>query len=149
MQLASQLSLAATPDRAIIISRHGVRRQFPSSAFNFSLYAPGLKFDTSDEAWGAGDEGMGVLTRHGYAAVERMGTYQRSRYASLLGDCTSAFVYCEENMPRDEKTAEAFFKGLGCPPPPLYSEGVEYLIDQGSHPRGQNGECALGTQERC
>ena len=143
---------AAVPDRAIIVSRHGVRRQFPSSAFNFSLYAPGKHFDTSDEAWGAGGEGMGVLTQHGYDAVQRMGAYQSGRYASLLsaadGGCAdgAAFVYCEENMPRDEKTAEAFFKGLGCALPPLHSEGVEYLIDQGSKPRGENGQCALGTQ---
>ena len=137
---------AHTADRVIIISRHGVRRQFESTAFNFSLYAPGLHFDTSNAAWGAGGEDMGVLTQHGYTAVERMGAYQSHRYKPLLTDCKGAFVYCEKNMPRDAKTAEAFFKGLGCEPPPLHSEGVEYLIDQGSHPRGEHGECALGTQ---
>ena len=29
--------------------------------------------------------------------------------------------------------------------PPLHSEGVEYLIDQGSKARGDHGECALGA----
>jgi len=139
-------AMGYTADRVIIISRHGVRRQFASSAFNFSLYAPGLHFDTSDAAWGVDKERMGVLTQHGYTAVERMGAYQRRRYKSLVPDCKAAFVYCEEDMPRDAKTAEAFFKGLGCDLPPLYTEGVEYLIDQGSHPRGENGSCVLGTQ---
>ena len=144
---ASSLLLAATaapPDRVIIISRHGVRQQFPSSVFNFSLYAPTRKFETSKVAWGV-EEGMGVLTRHGYEAVSLMGAYQRQRYASLLSGC-EAFVYCEEDMARDEKTAEAFFSGLGCALPPLHSEGVEYLIDQGSKARGDHGECALGTR---
>ena len=146
MLIVSAAASSPQPDRVIIVSRHGVRRQFPSSTFNFSNYAPGLHFDTSDEAWGAGDEGMGVLTRHGYQAVERMGAYQGTRYKQLLNGCTGAFVYCEENMPRDEKTAEAFFKGLGCEPPELHSEGVEYLIDQGSHARGEQGQCVLGSQ---
>jgi len=147
------LSLGYSADRVIIISRHGVRRQFPNPGFNFSLYAPGKDFDTSDESWGAagGEHGskaeMGVLTQHGYAAVERMGAYQSQRYKSLVPGCRGAYVYCEENMPRDAKTAEAFFKGLGCgTTPALHSEGAEYLIDQGSTPRGDQGECALGTQ---
>ena len=147
------LYLGYSADRVIIISRHGVRRQFPSAAFNFSLYAPGKQFDTSDAAWGAagGEHGskaeMGVLTQHGYDAVERMGAYQSQRYMSLVPECKGAYVYCEENMPRDAKTAEAFFKGLGCETTPsLHSEGAEYLIDQGSKPRGDDGECALGTQ---
>jgi len=144
--LPAAVAAAPAPDRVIIVSRHGVRRQFPSSVFNFSLYAPGLHFDTADSAWGAGDEGMGKLTQHGYDAVERMGAYQAMRYKALISGCEGAFVYCEEHMPRDEKTAEAFFKGLGCPLPSLHSEGVEYLIDQGSHPRGDQGQCALGTQ---
>lgn len=142
---------AQTPDRVIILSRHGVRRQFPSSVFNFSLYAPGKHFDTSDEAWGAGEASWGfktVLTKHGYSAVERMGEYQAQRYAQLLQGCSASdsFVYCEEDMPRDEKTAEAFFKGLGCEMPPIHTEGVEYLIDQGSHPRGDQGQCRLASE---
>ena len=147
------LFLGYSADRVIIISRHGVRRQFPSTAFNFSLYAPGKHFNTSDAAWGAagGEHGskeeMGVLTQRGYDAVERMGAYQSHRYKSLVPECKGAYVYCEEKMPRDAKTAEAFFKGLGCETTPLlHSEGAEYLIDQGSTPRGDHGECALGTQ---
>ena len=100
---ATSLLLAATaapPDRVIIISRHGVRQQFPSSVFNFSLYAPTRKFETSKVAWGV-EEGMGVLTRHGYEAVSLMGAYQRQRYATLLSGC-KAFIYCEEDMARVE-----------------------------------------------
>jgi len=147
------MSLGYSADRVIIISRHGVRRQFPSKVFNFSLYAPGKHFDTSDESWGAAGgqygskEEMGVLTQRGYAAVERMGAYQSHRYRSLVPGCEGIHVYCEENMPRDAKTAEAFFKGLGCEKtPPLHSDGAEYLIDQGSSPRGDDGQCALGTK---
>ena len=153
MLLPLLMSLGYSADRVIIISRHGVRRQFPSKVFNFSLYAPGKHFDTSDESWGAAGgphgskEEMGVLTQHGYAAVKLMGAYQRHRYKSLVPGCEGIHVYCEENMPRDAKTAEAFFKGLGCEKtPPLHSEGAEYLIDQGSSPRGDDGQCALGTQ---
>jgi len=90
---------------------------------------------------------MGVLTQHGYDAVKRMGEFQRTRYQKLLTDsqCAAA-VYCEENMPRDERTAEAFFAGLNCKLPPLITDDSEFLIDQGSHPRGDDGECALGTE---
>ena len=153
MLLPLLMSLGYSADRVIIISRHGVRRQFPSKVFNFSLYAPGKHFDTSDESWGAAGgphgskEEMGVLTQHGYAAVKLMGAYQRHRYKSLVPGCEGIHVYCEENMPRDAKTAEAFFKGLGCEKtPPLHSDGAEYLIDQGSSPRGDDGQCALGTK---
>ena len=153
MLLPLLMSLGYSADRVIIISRHGVRRQFASKVFNFSLYAPGKHFDTTDESWGAAGgphgskEEMGVLTQHGYAAVKLMGAYQSHRYKSLVPECEGIHVYCEENMPRDAKTAEAFFKGLGCEKtPPLHSKGAEYLIDQGSSPRGDDGQCALGTQ---
>lgn len=33
----------------IIVSRHGVRRQFPSSTHDFTKYAPGKTFETEDE----------------------------------------------------------------------------------------------------
>ena len=44
------------PSKVIIISRHGVRRQFPSDKFKFSDYAPGKSFATSDAQWGAGGD---------------------------------------------------------------------------------------------
>ena len=72
MALLSILATATTPvppDRVIIVSRHGVRRQFPSKVFNFSLYAPNRTFETSDAAWGVNQSLMGVLTQHGYRAV--------------------------------------------------------------------------------
>lgn len=38
-----------TPDGLIVVSRHGVRRQFPSSTHDFSKYAPGKTFETEDK----------------------------------------------------------------------------------------------------
>ena len=203
--LASALA-APPPSRVIILSRHGVRRQFPSSAFDFSKFAPGKKFDTEDIDWGASDVCRGpscaaqavgagnldVLTQHGYAAVMEMGKAQRQRYGELVmghvpskpdahghsqSTATSTAqswpcvgkvsVYVEKGMVRDEKTAEAFLLGLGCaaPPtprgaPPLQGaapghdfrglfvyDDADYIIDQGSHPRGAHGECKLLTAE--
>ncbi|CAN0039198.1 unnamed protein product, partial [Choristocarpus tenellus] len=155
-------SFARKPDGLVVVSRHGVRRQFPSNVHEFDNYAPGKPFATSDSEWGV-DGSMGVLTQHGYDAAYHMGHYQGEKYAhaelSLTG-CDEMFVYCEEDMPRDEFTAKAFFsgffKGWGnvggagpiteCAMPSLYREGVEYLIDQGSVPRG-GGKCRLGSKE--
>jgi 4-phytase/acid phosphatase len=156
--LLADASSTASQERlkkVLIVSRHGIRRQFPSSTFSFSEWSPGKAFDTADESWGV-DGSKGVLTEHGYAAARLMGEEQGRRYKDVVKDCESAaFVYCEEDMPRDAFTAEGFFtgffseKGAGklahCKPPELYSEGVEYLIDQGSKTRGEG--CSLGTQK--
>ena len=151
----------STPDRLVIISRHGVRRQFPSSAFDFDKFAPGKHFAASDEEWGAGREGFGELTDHGFEAVRRMGEAAALRYAmvgtgepkewgpgvplgnDICGD--KAVIYAEEGVARDIKTAEAFFLGAGCHGrmPPMVHEGTEYIIDQGSTPRGGEGQCSL------
>ena len=124
--------------KVVVVSRHGIRRQFPSSTFSFSEWAPGKLFDTEDEAWGV-DGSMGVLTEHGYANAKLMGEQQGERLRGIFdtserrkcGDI--AFVYCEEDMPRDEFTARGFFEGffsaLGrqpCEQPlSLFSKGVE------------------------
>ncbi|CAM9585703.1 unnamed protein product, partial [Discosporangium mesarthrocarpum] len=156
------MARSRSPDGLIVVSRHGVRRQFPSNVHEFDKYAPGKEFQTSDEDWGV-DGSMGVLTQHGYDATYRMGVYQGQKYGQnkfSLSSCDEMFVYCEEDMPRDEFTSKAFFsgftKGWGdvraektvseCPVPELYREGVEYLIDQGSKPRG-GGKCRLGSKE--
>lgn len=39
---------AQRPDGLVVVSRHGVRRQFPSSTHDFEKYAPGKKFETED-----------------------------------------------------------------------------------------------------
>ncbi|CBJ33016.1 PhyA2 [Ectocarpus siliculosus] len=152
-----------TPDGLIVVSRHGVRRQFPSSTHDFSKYAPGKTFETEDKDWGV-DGSMGVLTQHGYDAAHLMGKFQGQKYAGdglPLDSCSDMFVYCEEDMPRDEFTAEAFFKGFtegwtaaggdaavgSCPVPEPHFEEVEYLIDQGSKPRGDAGQCRLGSEQ--
>eukprot|EP00752_Nemacystus_decipiens_P009618 g8594.t2 len=155
--------VARTPDGLVVVSRHGVRRQFPSGTHDFAKYAPGKTFATEDEDWGV-DGSMGVLTRHGYDAAHLMGKFQGQKYADNglpLDSCSDMFVYCEEDMPRDEFTAEAFFKGFTegwtaaggnaavgmCPVPEPHFEEVEYLIDQGSVPRGKSGQCRLGSEE--
>ena len=45
--------VARTPDGLVVVSRHGVRRQFPSSTHDFAKYAPGKVFAMEDEvrAW--------------------------------------------------------------------------------------------------
>lgn len=40
---------ARTPDFLVVVSRHGVRRQFPSGTHDFAKYAPGKVFETADE----------------------------------------------------------------------------------------------------
>lgn len=40
---------ARTPDGLVVVSRHGVRRQFPSGTHDFAKYAPGKVFETEDE----------------------------------------------------------------------------------------------------
>ncbi|CAM9167552.1 unnamed protein product [Ascophyllum nodosum] len=161
--LLPDVSLARKPDGLVVVSRHGVRRQFASNTHDFTKYAPGKAFETTDEEWGV-DGSMGVLTQHGYDATHLMGKYQGQKYASdelPLSVCSDMFVYCEENMPRDEFTAEAFFKGFTegwasaggsvkigtCSVPDPHFDGVQYLIDQGSEPRGKNGECRLGSEQ--
>eukprot|EP00903_Cladosiphon_okamuranus_P009239 g8818.t1 len=156
-------SAARNPDGLVVVSRHGVRRQFPSSTHDFEKYAPGKVFATEDEEWGV-DGSMGVLTQHGYDAAHLMGKFQGQKYAGAglpLDACSDMFVYCEEDMPRDEFTAEAFFKGFtegwtaaggdetvgSCPVPEPHFEEVEYLIDQGSKPRGKSGQCRLGSEQ--
>lgn len=47
MMLASCVS-SRKPDGLVVVSRHGVRRQFPSSTHDFSKYAPGKDFATED-----------------------------------------------------------------------------------------------------
>lgn len=42
-------SEARKPDGLVVVSRHGVRRQFPSSTHDFAKYAPGKVFQTEDE----------------------------------------------------------------------------------------------------
>eukprot|EP00904_Undaria_pinnatifida_P007161 jgi/Undpi1/3575/HiC_scaffold_16.g06947.m1 len=155
---------ARKPDGLVVVSRHGVRRQFPSGTHDFTKYAPGKVFETTDEEWGV-DGSMGVLTQHGYDAAHLMGKFQGQKYAAAglpLDSCSDMFVYCEEDMPRDEFTAEAFFTGFtegwaaaggvedvgGCPVPEPHFGEVEYLIDQGSKPRGKHGECHLGSEEQ-
>ena len=154
LALAALCGSASTPDRVLMLSRHGLRRQFPSAAFDFNLYAPGKAFATDDAAWGSGQQAWGqenVLTLHGYEAVKLMGEYQGKRYASLLADCRGVpaarpFLYAEPDVQRDVKTAEAFFIGLGCNASWKQDAEIEYLIDQGSKPRGERGECTLGSQ---
>ena len=96
-----------------------------------------------------------MLTLHGYEAVKLMGEYQGKRYASLLADCpgktagvtaAAPFLYAEPDVQRDVRTAEAFFIGLGCNASWKQDAEIEYLIDQGSKPRGERGECTLGSQ---
>ena len=41
--------VARNPDGLVVVSRHGVRRQFPSSTHDFEKYAPGKVFATEDE----------------------------------------------------------------------------------------------------
>lgn len=48
MMLATCVS-SRKPDGLVVVSRHGVRRQFPSSTHDFSKYAPGKDFATEDE----------------------------------------------------------------------------------------------------
>ena len=151
LALAALCGSASTPDRVLMLSRHGIRRQFPSPAFDFNLYAPGKAFATDDAAWGSGQQAWGVenvLTLHGYEAVKLMGEYQGKRYASLLADCAASapFLYAEPDVQRDVMTAEAFFKGLGCNASWGQDAEIEYLIDQGSKPRGDRGQCRMGSQ---
>lgn len=40
---------ARKPDGLVVVSRHGVRRQFPSSTHDFAKYAPGKTFATEDQ----------------------------------------------------------------------------------------------------
>lgn len=40
---------ARKPDGLVVVSRHGVRRQFPSGTHDFTKYAPGKVFETTDE----------------------------------------------------------------------------------------------------
>ena len=40
---------ARKPDGLVVVSRHGVRRQFPSGTHDFNKYAPGKVFETTDE----------------------------------------------------------------------------------------------------
>lgn len=49
MMSQARASSAGTLDGLIVVSRHGVRRQFPSSAHDFAKYAPGKEFETTDE----------------------------------------------------------------------------------------------------
>ncbi|CAM9748441.1 unnamed protein product, partial [Hapterophycus canaliculatus] len=97
MLLASCAS-SRKPDGLIVVSRHGVRRQFPSGTHDFSKYAPGKDFATEDKDWGV-DGSMGVLTQHGYDAAHLMGKFQGQKYAGSglpLDACSDMFVYCEE-----------------------------------------------------
>jgi hypothetical protein len=113
---------------------------------------------------------MDVFTQHGYDAVLKLGEAARRRYidgtaptspsedlgggkplssSSKTGSlmCNYAAIYCEEGMARDEKTAEAFFKGMGCQKTPTFHyEDADFIIDQGSAPRGDSGECTLLTE---
>lgn len=41
--------VARNPDGLVVVSRHGVRRQFPSSTHDFAKYAPNKVFATEDE----------------------------------------------------------------------------------------------------
>lgn len=47
--MASSGVVARKPDGLVVVSRHGVRRQFPSSTHDFTKYAPGKVFATEDE----------------------------------------------------------------------------------------------------
>lgn len=49
MSLAAGASSSRKPDGLVVVSRHGVRQQFPSNVHNFEMYAPGKTFATSDE----------------------------------------------------------------------------------------------------
>lgn len=49
MMMLCSLSAARTPVGLVVISRHGVRRQFPSGTHDFAKYAPGKVFEEKDE----------------------------------------------------------------------------------------------------
>ena len=98
-----------------------------------------------------------------------MGRAQRQRYGGLVVDgpersratphgrraapCEAVVAtYCEEGMVRDEKTAEAFFLGMGCEDArdirgTFIHDDADFILDQGSTPRGDHGECRLLSQE--
>lgn len=49
MSQSTRPSFAMKPDGLVVVSRHGVRRQFPSSSHDFAKYAPGKEFQETDE----------------------------------------------------------------------------------------------------
>lgn len=49
MGLTLRVAESREPDGLVVVSRHGVRRQFPSSNHDFAKYAPGKTFATTDE----------------------------------------------------------------------------------------------------
>lgn len=97
-------------EMVIVLMRHGVRAPIANET-RANAY--------SAQPWPSWPVAPGVLTKHGAAALEILGQYDRARYAALLqqGSCGKPVIYAEAaDMERTIASAKAVLAGLapGC-----------------------------------
>lgn len=149
--------------QVVVVSRHGVRGPYglgtevPSEKI-LKTYVrnPNLTLPLRAVEWGTSetDDPKEIvspkITRHGYRLVQLMGKYFREHlYAQFLDDhCDASFAYADANQ-RDNRTAEAFLRGMypECSHLAPTTNQTRLLFEQGQDPTATCPVCSRAVYE--